>query len=473
MSFPVRYQLIDNAKKSIVLSTFSFYAQKDDGEIEDASTRLMAEKLIAAKNRGVKVLVITDGISSTMAGAQVAIDKLREAGIHVVKYNPVVGQESDLPLVAAAPHITYRLLVNQNPIANRWHEKTMIVDGTYGVIGGLNWGEPYWDGNSFTNSVLDASEFYSHPLVQEIGVPFQAEWGKSGEDSWRDTDMLVKGPVLESALQQLLLDFSLLEVLEQKNRRNQFKNAKAEDYIEAQEVYKNKYANDSAFAVGVSESPQKMGLEMRYVRSRPFLDRRLHDRHQKLKDFADANQLYVNEDNPSLYISNAYVNIINNAQKQIIWGCHSNRPPDDILEALVAAAERGVNVYLMGNSHATTTTLPDKGLIMYSKQKGFYEELLTRGQGRIRLFEWQRTATDESGNEMMSGAFHSKAFSVDGVISSIGSYNVAKASFQKHTEGTIIINDPEFAKKVEEMYQLDLRFVKEVVLGPSAEEEIE
>ena len=63
-----------------------------------------------------------------------------------------------------------------------------------------------------------------------------------------------------------------------------------------------------------------------------------------------------------------------------------------------------------------------------------------------------------------NGAYHSKVFSVDGVLTSVGSYNISKASFGKHAEGTLVLQDKDFAKKAEEMFLKDLTFSKEITL---------
>jgi phosphatidylserine/phosphatidylglycerophosphate/cardiolipin synthase-like enzyme len=132
-----------------------------------------------------------------------------------------------------------------------------------------------------------------------------------------------------------------------------------------------------------------------------------------------------------------------------------------MMEALVAAAKRGVQIFLIGNSPESAEALPGNGKFLYRKASGLYDELLSRGGGYIRLFEWRRDMNID-GRIVRGGAFHSKVFSVDGLITSVGPYNVSKASFGKHTEGTMVIIDPEFARQTEQMFQHDLEFSSEV-----------
>ncbi|MCB0349667.1 MAG: phosphatidylserine/phosphatidylglycerophosphate/cardiolipin synthase family protein [Bdellovibrionales bacterium] len=477
MSIPVRYQLIDNAKRSIVISTFTAYADEKNGQITDESTRVLVEKLIAAKKRGVEIKVILDGASVSMAGSHIVVQSLRDAGIKVIKYNPIVSDDYDLKSFQALPHAVYRFFADHNPLRNRWHEKTMVIDGTYGIIGGINWGDLYI-GNNFSSAVYSVKEFYAHPLIREIGVPPRDEWEESIPASYRDTDVLVKGPVVEEALRQLLLDFSLLDILNKKSRHDQYRDITTEDADAARTLFNREYQDNPIYFNGAQDDlVQGWGAarepqEVRYISQRPFLERTFTENFNYLINYAKENDVYVNQENPSLRISNLYINLINKAQKQILWGCHSNRPTPEMLEALEAAALRGVQIIIIGNSQATANTLPDKGFLMYGKGEAYYKSLLRSGRGNIRIFEWQDKATVD-GQELRSGAFHSKVFSVDGVISSIGSYNMASASFESHTEGTLVVNDAAFTQSVEEMFQKDLRFTKEVHLQNILDKEAE
>lgn len=475
MSYPARYALLENAKRSIILSTFSIYSQKTrDGNVLDLFSRKMVDILIRKKARGLKVLVIYDGATSVLAQSQTAIDRMRAGGIKVIKYNPVVSQNAELGLGPSLLPGAIRLLTNQNPINNRWHEKTMIVDGTYLISGGLNWGELYATGNAFSEKIYSASDFYSNPLIREIGVTPKTEWTPAQSDSWRDTDILIKGPVVTGAVRRLLLDFSLLDILAEKGRKGyKYKNARMEDIFEAYERYQQTYAHDesSFFNAEYLKNDRSYQIfsgspsikNMRYVYQRPYMDRKLDSRNAQISAYARRNGLEYNSKNPSTYITNLYLNLIKKAQKQILWGCHSNRPTEKMLEALKNAAARGVKIYIMGNSKESAKTLPDGGLLMYPSAYCHYKPLLEAGAGNIRIFEWQRHALI-NGNRVTSGAFHSKMFSVDGILTSVGSYNMSKASSGKHTEGTIVVTDKDFTKKAEEMFKTDARFTREIQL---------
>lgn len=477
MSYPARYAMIDGAKKSIILSTFSIYSHiAKDGGVKDPLSRLMVEKLIAAKERGVKVLVIYDGATSVLAQSQRAIDILRDAGIKVIKFNPLITQDSELPLLASIPHGLIRMIGGQDPISNRWHEKTMIVDGTYLLSGGLNWGELYGTGNQLTAQVYSPEEFYSQPLIKELGAIPQPTWGRLTDTAWRDTDILIKGPVVTQAVERLLLDFSILDIMMGKDyKKNKYKEISAAVLQQAQEKYEKEYLTEqrdvffnleylAASNKAKQEGPTNTRSYSRYISQRPYLERKLDDYQDSMEEYMDQNNMLYYNGMPGLRMTNFYLNVISKATKQIVWGCHSNRPTKDMLKALEEAAERGVKIYIIGNSKDASKTLPEDGILMYPKGFKNYKPLLKAGKGNIRIFEWQRYATI-NGLDLANGAFHSKVFSVDGVLTSVGSYNISKASFKKHTEGTMAVVDADFAKSAEDMFQKDLQFTREVTLA--------
>jgi cardiolipin synthase A/B len=459
MSYPVRYALIEKAKESIVMVSLSIYAQWDSsGDVRDELSRKMVDLLLSAKRRGVKVLVLTDGGTSIYSGSHAAIDRLRAGGIEVVKYNPVIADSFDVPLLLAPIPGLVRALIQQSAVTNRWHEKTLVVDGTYAVTGGLNWGELYGYGNQYSGAQYQPDDFFNSPLVKEVGAQPTPTWGKLTDIGWRDTDILIKGPVVTEMQQRLLFDFGLLDVLSGR-ATNSFADATDADYELAKKVAAEKYVLPTP---PESELKTEGGLGLRYITQRPALERQIGWFRESLPQ-ARAWGVYQNKKNPHLSITNYYINVINKSERQILWGCHSNLFVDDLSAAVLAAAQRGVKIFLTTNSIETAATLSDGGFFMYRRAVCQYRELLKQGRGNIRIFEWQGQA-EVNGQTLHSGAFHSKVFVADGVLTSVGSYNPAPASYGKHTEGTVAVIDGEFARAAEEMYERDLRFTKEITL---------
>lgn len=120
-AFPKVFEAIDNAKDSIHMSYYIFNDDKLGNE--------MVDKLIAAKNRGVDVRVMMDGIGSQlmnpMSGGNKLIKKLEAAGIET-RANHLVD-------------VTRDSQVMNHPD----HRKIVVVDGKTGFTGGMNVGEHY------------------------------------------------------------------------------------------------------------------------------------------------------------------------------------------------------------------------------------------------------------------------------------------------------------------------------------------
>jgi phosphatidylserine/phosphatidylglycerophosphate/cardiolipin synthase-like enzyme len=239
-----------------------------------------------------------------------------------------------------------------------------------------------------------------------------------------------------------------------------YKNATDADYAAVEEKFNREYKNNPKYFHDWRPEPLDLDPDrsVRYISQRPKIDQERKESAKPIADFGKENDVFVDSENPHLYMSNFYVNTINKAEKQILWGCHSNRPTPQVLAALKAAAKRGVEIFIVGNSPESARNLPDYGKLMYPLALCHYRDLLERDKddkGSVRIFEWQKSVKRD-GKTLTAGAFHSKVFSVDGVLTSVGSYNISRASYKQHTEGTFVFIDSEFSKTAEEMFQKDL-----------------
>ncbi|MFT3713665.1 MAG: phospholipase D-like domain-containing protein [Archangium sp.] len=120
-AFPKLMESIDKAKDSINMSYYIFNDDKLGNE--------MADKLIAAKQRGVEVRVMLDGIGSQlmnpMSGSNKILKRLEAAGIET-RSNHLVDVTRDSQIMNHPDH-----------------RKIVVVDGKTGFTGGMNVGEHY------------------------------------------------------------------------------------------------------------------------------------------------------------------------------------------------------------------------------------------------------------------------------------------------------------------------------------------
>jgi cardiolipin synthase len=135
---------------------------------DDEIGKQFADTLIDKQRAGVQVNLIHDGVG-TLGTPAPFFERLKEAGIRVLEYNPVN------PLRAKAGW----------DVNGRDHRKLLVVDGRTAFLGGINISSVY-SGGSFSRS--------SRPVVT-----------RDGHLPWRDTDLQIDGPVV-AEFQKLFLE---------------------------------------------------------------------------------------------------------------------------------------------------------------------------------------------------------------------------------------------------------------------------
>jgi len=159
---------IASARDSINMETYIL----DDDEVGNQ----FAAALIAKQAAGVQVNLIYDGVGA-LRTSKAFFERLRSAGVKVLEFNPVN------PLAAKAGWEVNR----------RDHRKLLVVDGKTAVLGGIN-----------ISSVYSSSPGRGSPSLGGSGGSGGGGDKKKGLP-WRDTDLLIEGPVVAS-LQKLFME---------------------------------------------------------------------------------------------------------------------------------------------------------------------------------------------------------------------------------------------------------------------------
>lgn len=145
---------------------------------------------------------------------------------------------------------------------------------------------------------------------------------------------------------------------------------------------------------------------------------------------------------PVPHIYTAYISAIKNARKSIHL-THAYFIPDrNLLNALIQAAQAGVDVKII------LPGVSDFRLPFYAGQSN-YTALLEAG---VKVYERSDVL------------LHSKTAVVDGVWATIGSSNMDHRSFLHDAEVNAVILDRDFGKQMEDMFAQDLALAKEVHL---------
>ncbi len=139
-------------------------------------------------------------------------------------------------------------------------------------------------------------------------------------------------------------------------------------------------------------------------------------------------------------IRRMYLAAIERAQKNIWLATPYFVPDGQVLEPLMDAARRGVDVRLM---------LPEKSnhVIVDWVARGFYGELLEAGV-RILLY---RPAMN-----------HSKIATVDGQWATVGTANLDRLSLALNYETNLEVKHPNFAKAIESVFEADFAYSYEI-----------
>ena len=330
-TYRAMFAAIGEAKDHVNLESFII----EDDEVG----RKFADLLIERQAQGVQVNLMYDSVGSS-ATPRVFFDRLAQAGINVVEFNPVN------PLTVKKPW----------SLNHRDHRKLLVIDGHTAFLGGINISGVYSSGSSLRRNDEPADL-------------------KSG---WRDTDVRIHGPVV-AELQKLFLNTW---------DKQKGKPLAARDYFPA-------------------VPPQG-------------------------KDIVGA--IGSTPDDPYSLIYLTLISAITNAEKQVYLTNAYFVPDPQLLNALVDAAKRGVDVRLIlpGTSDSPAA---------FHAGRSHYSELL---RGGVKIYERR------------GALLHAKTAVVDGVWSCVGSSNLDWRSALDNDEINAVILGREFAQQMQAAHATDI-----------------
>jgi cardiolipin synthase A/B len=137
------------------------------------------------------------------------------------------------------------------------------------------------------------------------------------------------------------------------------------------------------------------------------------------------------------------ISVIRNAQQSVHITAAYFAPDPQLLNSLIDAARRGVDVTLILPGHS------DFWPVLYTG-RAHYEQLLSAG---VKIFERQ------------DALLHAKTAVVDGVWSTIGSTNLDWRSLSLNAEVNAVVIGRDFAEQMESLFQSDLRHSKLITLA--------
>jgi len=130
----------------------------------DATGRILAEHLVRAADRGVRVRLLVDDMN--IAGRDAAIASLdAHPNIEIRIFNPFANRSSAI----------FDFLVDFDRVNHRMHNKIMVMDNTLVIVGGRNIGDHYFGVNTETN-FRDLDIAAAGPVVRDVSRVFDRFW---------------------------------------------------------------------------------------------------------------------------------------------------------------------------------------------------------------------------------------------------------------------------------------------------------
>ena len=161
-SLLARLHLIRSATESIEIQTFIW--------VNDEAGHLMIRELLAAARRGVQVRVIIDQLFSMGNSWLVSDIATLHQNMNFRLYNPVFqdAHTSAFEFFSALACCMARL-------NKRMHNKTFVIDGKYGIVGGRNYQSRYYDWDPDFN-YKDRDVMAIGEVVKDITTSFASFW---------------------------------------------------------------------------------------------------------------------------------------------------------------------------------------------------------------------------------------------------------------------------------------------------------
>jgi len=406
-----RVALADHAQRSIDLQYYIFQ--------NDATGRLLAQRLLAAADRGVRVRILLDDIS--VSNEDRLLDALdAHENIEVRLFNPFSTRN---PSTAAK---IGQFLLEGSRLNRRMHNKSFIVDNTAAIIGGRNIGDGYFDAASETN-FRDLDLVAIGPVVREASRIFDQYWNcdaaypvtafRNARDTQAD---LVQ---LRRALGRDARAFA----------QSDYAQASLEDFPDGATADR-RGAWFWGPAVVVADQPEK-------INSR--------------------------DDDPALRIGPQLKTMIDAAQREVAIMSPYFIPGDSGTRFLAALARRGVRTQIVTNSLASTDEPAAHAAYAHYRRR-----LLEAGVELYELRPAPGAPQPVTARGTSAGiSLHAKAIIVDRTHVFIGSLNMDQRSKLLNTEMGVIIDSPPLAAAVLEFF--DAAILPEdafhVVLGNAAD----
>jgi putative cardiolipin synthase len=360
----------------------------------DLTGGLLGKEIIAAAERGVRVRLLLDDIN-TRGGDSTYLSLDSHPNIEVRLFNPVRNRTNAL-------RRGLELLLRVWSTTHRMHNKAWIADGRLAIVGGRNIGDAYFDASTASN-FRDMDLLLLGPIVSRTENIFDEYWNSAFSIPIR--------PLLRGHRANLPKLKKRLGALAGTQRAIPYLQRLAEEHGALAMLSDDQHFHWTAEATVISDPPEKVegGGEQHWLSQSIF---------------------------PPLMSARSVLEIIS---PYFI-------PGDEGVDRLRDLIGREVRVSVLTNSLAATDVAAVHGA--YARYR---EALLESG---VKLFELKprRARRDISLFGSSNASLHTKAFTVDGTVGFIGSFNFDPRSASLNTEIGVLFHHQGLAREVSSIF---------------------
>lgn len=379
----MRLAMIYGAEKSLDIQ---YYIYRDD-----STSSLMTWYLYQAAERGVRVRILLDDMQARNDAALAKI--AAHPNVELRLFNPF--ENRSMRAVG--------FLGDFNRLNRRMHNKAMIADGAFAIIGGRNIGDEYFSANN------------------------NVEFG--------DIDLLLLGKVIPDIAHQFDVYWNSEPATPVEHLVGNVKPITKAD-LDAWKESKLIYLTRSDYAKSLKELPV---IQRLMEHSLP-----LYWSNAKLS-YDSPNK--VNADNPTNQSDDGLLlhkisAVLKQTENSLLIISPYFVPTEEGAKALANAARQGINITVITNSLASNDVFSVHG--WYAKRRKI---LLDSG---VKLYEVKVGQEQDKKHSWLGSSrtsLHAKVFIIDQYKTFVGSYNFDPRSAYLNTEMGVFVDSPQFAEQ--------------------------
>ena len=369
----------------------------------DASGDLLLDRVIKAADRGVRVRILVDDIF--IIGKDRTVAALSQhPNIEIRIFNPMTGRGT------SSLRFALEYLGNIEQLNHRMHNKLIVADNRFAIVGGRNIGKEYFGLNpkhNFTDFDVVAFGPVANKVSHSFDIYWNNQWAYPGEallQNYKDQELL---PLLLEEIQEHLFSKEHLLVAFQQEKQ------------------------DWETLLLKLEQNMKRGT------SKVIYDEPL-----------------VGEDIPPAQLIETLEELTIDAQHELLISTPYFIPHEDFYYSVPGLIAKGVRVVVLTNSLGSTNHP-----IVHSGYKKHRKKMVEMG---VELFEMRHDATARGKFDtppVQSKAFglHAKYMIIDRKLTFVGSLNLDPRSIYLNTEMGLIVDSAKLAEAVAQEFNEELK----------------